>query len=236
MTQTESTPETRAFCSACGTRLDAAGRFCHQCGAPVADGARRVGRTRGGIPRVVAWAVPGVALVALVVLIAAQYGARGGGPAGEAARIPLGMATAPDISTLTPQERADRLFNRVMRLDSEGHTDSVAFFATMAIGAFEALTPLTAHNHYDVGLIALAAGDVALANAHADSILAERATHLLGLVLAARVAEAQGDPATAAALRRRLVAVAPTEREAGLTEYTDHDADILLAMDLASKP
>jgi hypothetical protein len=236
MTPTESTPETRAFCSACGTRLDMGGRFCHQCGAPVAGGARRVAPPRGGIPRVVAWAVPGVALVALVVLIAAQYGAGGGGPAGEAGRIPLGMATAPDISTLTPQERADRLFNRVMRLDGEGHADSVAFFASMALGAFEALAPLTAHHRYDVGLIALATGDVALAKAHADSILAERPTHLLGLVLAARVAEAQGDPATAAALRRRLVAVAPTERQAELPEYTDHDADIVLAMDLARTP
>ncbi len=148
----------------------------------------------------------------------------------------MGMATAPDISALTPQERADRLFNRVMRLDSEGHADSVAFFASMAIGAFEALEPLTAHHRYDVGLIALATGDVALAKAHADTILAERPTHLLGLVLAARVADAQRDPAAAAGFRRRLVAGETAERQAGLAEYTDHDADIQQERDAARRP
>ena len=36
---------------------------------------------------------------------------------------------------MTPRERADRLFDRIMRLDTEGKKDSVQFFAPMAISA-----------------------------------------------------------------------------------------------------
>ena len=237
MKPTETTPETRAFCSACGTRLDEGARFCHQCGVPVAGGGRGAASARSGVPRLVAWSVPAIAIAVLVVVVLVQSGsggAGGGAPAvANAAGTPLGTSRAPDISTLTPEERADRLFNRVMRLVSEGHTDSAAFFVPMALGAFEALTPLNAHRRYDIGLIALVTKDLALAKGQADTILAERPTHLLGLALAARVAEAKGDAAGVAAFRRRLVAAEPAERRSGLPEYTDHDADIRAALELA---
>jgi hypothetical protein len=86
---------------------------------------------------------------------------------------------------------------------------------------------------YDMGLVALVTGNVAVAKAQADTILAERATHLLGLSLAARVADARGDAAAAAAYRRRLAGAEAAERKAALPEYTDHDADIREAIDLA---
>ena len=178
-----------------------------------------------------------MAIVVLVVVVLVQSGAGSGGgvalTADNAAGTPLGASRAPDISSLTPEERADRLFNRVMRLVSEGHTDSAAFFVPMALGAFEALAPLNAHRRYDIGLIALVTKDVARARGQADTILAERPTHLLGLALAARVAEARGDVAGVAAYRRRLVAAEPAERRSGLPEYTDHDADIRAALELA---
>ena len=44
-----------------------------------------------------------------------------------------GNVRAPDISGLSPQERADRLYNRVMLLASQGKVDSVQFFAPMAL-------------------------------------------------------------------------------------------------------
>ena len=88
---------------------------------------------------------------------------------------------------MSPEEQADRLFNRVMRYSSEGKADSAAFFAPMALASIEALAPLDAHRRYDLGLVALTAGDVARAGAQGDTILAQRPTHLLGLMLAARV-------------------------------------------------
>ena len=142
---------------------------------------------------------------------------------------------APDISSMSPAEQADRLFNRVMSLSSEGKTDSVAFFAPMAIAAFEALAPLNTHTRYDLGLVALVSGDPGRASAQSDSILLERPTHLLGLALAARVADARGDSAATRAARQRLLGAEKAERAAGLPEYTDHDADLRAAVEQARK-
>jgi hypothetical protein len=140
---------------------------------------------------------------------------------------------APDISAMSPSERADRLFNRVMRLWSDGKTDSAAFFAPMAISAFEAISPMTAHTRYDMGLVALVSGDIGKAASQSELILSERPTHLLGLSLAARVADARGDAAAGRAFRQRMIAAEQSERAAGLAEYTDHDADLRAAIDSA---
>jgi hypothetical protein len=142
---------------------------------------------------------------------------------------------APDISSMSPEERADRLFNRVMRLSSEGRADSAAFFGPMALAAIEALAPLDAHRRYDMGLVALVTGDAPRARAQADTILSGRPTHLLGLALAARAADARGDAAGSGNYRRRLIAAETAERASALAEYTDHDADIRAALELARK-
>jgi hypothetical protein len=136
---------------------------------------------------------------------------------------------------MTPEERADRLFNRVMRLWSDGKTDSAAFFAPMAISAFEELSPLTAHSRYDLGLVALVSGDIAKAAAQSDTILKARPTHLLGLVLAARVADARGDVTAAKAVRQRLLSAEKSERANPLPDDNDHDADLRAAIELARK-
>jgi hypothetical protein len=182
----------------------------------------------------VAWSVPALAVFALLVIVLAKAASSDApATANAAGGTPLAMGRAPDISSLSPQERADRLFNRVMRLVSEGHADSAAFFGPMALGAFEALVPPTAHVRYDMGLVALVTRQVDLATAQADTILAERPTHLLGLALAARAADARGDASAAAGFRRRLIAAETAERRAALEEYTAHDADIREAVGLA---
>jgi len=99
----------------------------------------------------------------------------------------------PDISALSPQERADRLFNRVMLLNTQGKNDSVMFFAPMAISAYEMLSPLNADQRYDMGRIAEVAGALSLAKAQADTILRSSPNHLLGLILASRIALLGGD-------------------------------------------
>jgi len=182
------------------------------------------------------WGVPGAALLALIVLSFFRLGARGA-TAESGAGVPLsaGAMRAPDISSMSPAERADRLFNKVMSLWSDGKADSAAFFAPMALAAFEELAPLSAHSRYDMGLVALVSGDVERASAQSDTILKERPTHLLGLVLAARVADARGDSAAASAARQRLLAAEKAERASALPEYTDHDADIRAAVEQARK-
>lgn len=180
------------------------------------------------------WGVPALALVVLVILTAMQFSSRVD-QTDAAGAMPLGSGAmrAPDISAMSPRERADRLFNRVMLLSSQGKMDSVAFFAPMAVGAIEALAPLDAHLRYDLGLVALVMGDASRARAEAEAILGGHPTHLLGLLLAARAANARGDAAAEADLRQRLVAAEPAERARALPEYVDHDADIRAAVGLA---
>ncbi|MFL5477444.1 MAG: hypothetical protein ACJ79X_00315, partial [Gemmatimonadaceae bacterium] len=88
---------------------------------------------------------------------------------------------APDISSLSPQERADRLYNRIMLLASQGKIDSVQFFAPMALTAYQMLSPMNADQRYDMGRIGEVVGALPLAKAQADSILRENPNHLLGL-------------------------------------------------------
>lgn len=132
----------------------------------------------------------------------------------------------PDISALSPQERADRLFNRVMLLSTQGKNDSVMFFAPMAISAYEMLSPLNLDQRYDMGRIAEVAGALPLAKAQADTILRSSPNHLLGLILAARIATLSDDTLAARKFQTRFVAAEKSERARNLPEYERHQNDI----------
>ena len=237
------TPKPR-FCSECGAQLNVGARFCHGCGAAVGVNRTAASPVGGGqaapsgIGATLRWAVPTAAFLALLVISVIQYTSRA--PANDAAPggMPLngGVVRAPDISSMSPEERADRLFNRVMTYATEGKSDSATFFAPMALAAISALSPLDAHRRYDMGLVALVAGNNEVAAAQADSILAQRRNHLLGLSLAARAAEARGDRAKTTEFRRRIVAAEKTELAAALPEYKDHDADVAAAITAARAP
>ena len=215
-------------------KLNENAQFCHNCGSSIHGPRSRMPSAPGS--KLLQWGVPALAVVALVVLLVIQLSSSGGG-ADSGQRVPLGAGggQAPDISSMSPEERADRLFNRIMRLSSEGKGDSAAFFGPMALAALEALAPLDAHRRYDVGLVGLVTGDVPAAKAQADTILAQRPTHLLGLMLAARAAEARRDAAASKSFRRRLLAAESAERASALPEYADHDADIRAAVEQARK-
>jgi hypothetical protein len=143
-------------------------------------------------------------------------------------------ARAPDISTMSAEEQATRLHDRVMGLAERGRSDSVQFFAPMAIGAYQRLDSLTLDHRYDLGSIALVSGDQGLARAQADTILARSPNHLLGLILGISAARSAGDTPRAQALERRLVGVAPTERAKQLSEYRMHSREIDAAVRAAA--
>jgi hypothetical protein len=143
------------------------------------------------------------------------------------------MVRGPDISQLTPRERADRLFDRIMALKERGRTDSIQFFAQMAIPAYQMLQPMDLDARYDMGRIAEAAGLTDIARAQADTILRADPNHLLGLVLAIRAARLAGNEPAAASFERRLIAAEPTERRRDRAEYTRHRSDIDAALDVA---
>jgi len=225
-----------AVCAGCRSLLSPGARFCHRCGTAV--GSQPIGAmgTRSGASAL-PWAVAAIAMLALVALVAGQRfgGARVGTTSppvadGDVASSAAEPTRAPDISNLSPRERADRLYDRVMRLSSEGKSDSVQFFAPMALSVYQTLGPLDADLRYDFGRVAEAAGALAIATAQADTILAAEPTHLLGLVLGARAAQARSDSVAARAFARRLLAAEPTESAKRLPEYQRHQGDILEAL------
>lgn len=219
-----------AKCSGCGGELVSGAGFCHRCGTPVGAALARARAQAGPRPRgnaPIPWIVGGLAVVAMIVLVAAQSASD---PAADSGAVSLSsgapMVRGPDLSTMTPRERADRLFNRVMSYHERGVTDSVAFFADMGIRAYEMLPSLDADARYDMGRIAEVAGNASLARAQSDTILRESPTHLLGLTLGARAARLAGDDRAARAYDQRLIAAETAERQKDLLEYQRHAADI----------
>jgi len=191
-----------------------------------------------GVGNALPWAVAAIALLALIALAASQrfgrpramesaaiQGMGGGAPFAGAAG-----GRAPDISSLSPAERAERLYDRIMGAAERGRVDSVRFFMPMAMQAYEALGSLTVDQRYDLGRLAEVAGDARLATAQADTILSAQSQHLLGLVLASRAARLRGDERASMRYLEQLSRAERAERQKQLPEYLLHQNDIDIAL------
>jgi hypothetical protein len=239
-----------SFCAACGASLTAGARFCHRCGQQsgepvVAAGATPLAAARPQ-PQVLPWAVAAIALLALVALVAgknfnfqaskpepaaAAAPPTDGAPAGPFAGGPGApgderAARAPDISSMSPQERANRLYNRLVLLSEQGKTDSVQFFAPMAAMAFASLPALTPIERFEFGRIGELTGAPQLTAAQADTLLKSEPNHLLGLALAASAARLRNDAAAAKRYEARLIAAEQAELARNLPEYQIARVDI----------
>jgi hypothetical protein len=224
------------FCAACGSALLAGGRFCHRCGTPVGQGTSGAHKTTGGsFGAILPWAVAFVALLMLVATFAGRnFGAaRGSSVDGSSNALPTtamdggGAAPrAPDISSMSPGERASSLYNRIMTYAEQGQVDSVAFFAPMALGAHEMLTAPTIDERYHFGRIAELVDNGSVARAQADTILAAQPRSLLGLLLGARAARMTGDSASARALDKRFLDALQVELATSNEDYRFHRPEI----------
>jgi hypothetical protein len=204
-------------------------------------------------PQTLPWAVAAIALLALVALVAGKnfnfQGSKppeapaaagpgaggpgaGGVPAGPFAGAPTGpngeerAVRAPDIASMSPQERANRLYNRLVLLSEQGKTDSVQFFAPMALMAFNSLPQMGPIERFELGRIGEMAGSAQLAGAQADTLLTGNTNHLLGLALAATAARMRNDATAARSFEQRLLAVEKAERAKKLPEYEIARVDI----------
>ena len=118
---------------------------------------------------------------------------------------------APDISQMTPRERFDRLFNRVMQAAEQGDTAQVERFTPMALGAYAQLDSINTDARYHAAVLQLQVGDAAGALALADTILARSPGHLFGYIVRGTPAGSRataprpgaGRPRFPGALRRR---------------------------------
>jgi len=183
--------------------------------------------------RLIAWGIP---IMAVAIVAGFLAGERAGSRSPEAgAATPAAGADASrggpvDISAMSPEERASRLYDRVMRYGEQGRLDSARMFAPMALQAYAALGTADLHMHYDVGMIWAVVGDSTRARSEAAAILDESPTHLLGLLLAMRSA---ATPAIRSTYRRRFLAASKTELAVPRPEYLEHQHDIDGALNAA---
>jgi len=205
-------------CRACGAAAPADSAFCGKCG-------RRLG-AGGGDPETssprrfrAALLAAAIAVVVGAVALARRAAVVPEAQAAPAAATATAMPT--DISRLTPAERFDRLYRRVMQGARTGDTLATRF-APMALAAFEMLDTVDADTRYHAALIKLHLGDAAGAAAFGDSILARDSSHLLGWVARGMALRWQRDtarlPAVYAGFRRHAAA----ELARGRPEYTEH--------------
>ncbi|MEZ4455774.1 MAG: zinc ribbon domain-containing protein [Gemmatimonadales bacterium] len=232
------TAVTGAFCPQCGAATGP--RSCVRCSAPLSPGAgfcHRCGAAAGaaaatsGAPRERMALGIGAAAILIAVATVAYLLGRGASPAtvpdmANAGNAGAGAAEvagrAPDISSMTPRERFDRLFDRVVRAAEAQKADTVMLFAPMAIQAYQMLDQADADARYHAAMIHLVVGDFPGALALADTILIARPTHLFGFVIRGEVAEQQNDGGALARAYADFRNAYDGEMKAGLQEYSEH--------------
>src|SRR3989442_1638897 len=208
-------------CHACGAQLAGTARFCHKCGAQVGGAPPQAAGWRGGLP----WGVAGIAVGALLTVLVLRLGAGSrepGAGAPASAPAPGSLLPAPDISQMSPEERATRLYNRVMSLHSQGKPDSAEFFLPMALQAYAMLPALDVDARYHIGVLDLTGGHAAAALAQADTIRRAAPTHLFAFMPNARALELERDSAGARRAYRDFLTHEAAERTRQRPEYSEH--------------
>jgi hypothetical protein len=132
----------------------------------------------------------------------------------------------PDISRMSPRERFDRLFNRVMQAAEQRDTAQVVRFTPMALGAYAQLDTVNADARYHAAVLRLQVGDAPGALALADTILAQSPGHLFGYIVRGAAAGFQGDTALARRADRDFLSHYEAERKADRIEYREHEPAI----------
>lgn len=123
---------------------------------------------------------------------------------------------------MSPRERFDRLYDRVMRASSDGDAATLQRFAPMAIQAYGMLDTVDIDAQYDVAVIKLHTGDIDGARLLADSMVRAQPTHLFGSMIRFTIGRFGGDSATAKSAAAAFLKNYPAEIRKGLPEYTKH--------------
>ena len=224
-------------CPACGRTPAPGARFCTSCGAGLAGGpGAAVPRAQDGLgsgesdqaapsgESRVAWWIAGGALVALIML-AAWPVIRPGVPSPAPPAATQGAAvgpTPPDLSSMTPREAADRLYDRVMNAVTVSDEVTVQRFLPMALAAYDLARPLDADGLYHLAVLQRAGANFAGSLATAEDGLETNRDHLLLLAAAGEAADGLGDEARAREHWQRFLDVFDTQQSMGLEEYGAH--------------
>lgn len=184
--------------------------------------------TAGGTSQApIGWFLAGGLTVALVggLVLALNRGIPApAGAVGTAAPFAAGAdgQAVTDISNLTPQERFDRLYNRIMRASESGDETTVTTFSPMALSAYSMLDSVNADARYHAALIRLHTGDMPGARALADTILKNERSHLFGIILQGTIARFEKNDAALARSYADFLKHYDAEIAAKRPEYSEH--------------
>lgn len=205
------------FCPACGAALS--GNYCARCGA-------RSPRTLSRPRERVAWgAAGGFCLLALLAffLPARRDAVPGAAAPASGAESNTQDGTPPDLGSMTPRERFDRLYNRVMQAAETGDRAEVARFSPMAFAAYGQLDSVDADARYHAAVLHLhVSADPAAALRLADSIAAGAPRHLFATLIRGTAARQSGNTALLAQSEREFLAAWDSEMQRDRPEYRDH--------------
>ena len=133
-----------------------------------------------------------------------------------------GTVRAPDISSMTPRQQFDRLYERIMIAAQNQAGDTVMLFAPMALSAYQQLDQIDADARYHAAMIHAIVGETAPALAKADSILLDQPGHLFAFVIRGEVAEQLNDGDQLAKAYSDFLAAYDAEIGANRKEYLEH--------------
>ena len=209
-----------AACTGCGAPISLAAHFCSSCGLAVDAGAATVSRDR--TPWLVAaFAMAG--LMALLLIMLVRKSPAPAAPAEVAAESPSGSAEVPpDISNMSPRERFNRLYNRVMTAAQSGDEATVSRFTPMALMAYAQLDTIDADARYHAALLKVHTGEVDASRALADTILARDPGHLFGYVIRGTVARFRKDQPDLKRAYAEFLKRYDVEMKAARPEYAEH--------------
>lgn len=222
--QTENTaaPAQPSTCPSCNAVIAPNANFCQSCG-------KALGKAAASQPRdpvtLTIYGIIGLCVVGALVGISFFAGQPNvTQPAATTPATTPAPATAPavDLSSMTPREAADQLFNRIMIADEQGNKEEVMRFLPMVLAAYERVDFLDADAHFHLGLIHAAAGDYAATRKEIDILKQYAPNHLLAMLLEHDVALATGDTAAAAKIEAAFNAAYPAEIATNKPEYQAH--------------
>ena len=204
-------------------------------GASVSSAGARSTLQRAGAP---GWAylLIGVAVIAVVLMAVWSRASDAPAPAAATA-IPQGAA-AIDLASMTPRERFDRLYDRVMRASESGDEATVTQFSPMALAAYTQLDSIDTDARYHAAMIRMHTGDVPGATALADTIRSAMPAHLFSYVIHGTLARQRGDSARLRQEQAAFLQHYQPEMATERAEYAQHATilDQFVAEARAAKP
>jgi len=130
----------------------------------------------------------------------------------------------PDLSAMSPAERFDRLYRRIISAAQTGDQATVTRFMPMAVSAFGMLDTVTVDARYHMAMLHLHVGDLAAAASQGDSVTRSNPEHLFGWVITAAVARWNKDDKARDAAYRKVLERYDAEMAKRRPEYLEHQS------------